>query len=363
MALSLGIDTGGTYTDAVLYDPARGVIAAAKALTTRHDLALGVGAAIAGVLPKDAAGSIRLVSLSTTLATNALVEGQGGPAALLLLGYDDGALGRAGLGAALKGDPVAFIGGGHGALGDEQQPLDLEAARTAIRDFAPRVSAFAVAGYFGVRNPTHELAVRGLIREMTQHPVTCAHELSHNLDAPRRALTALLNARLISLLDRLIRAVERRLAELDIEAPLMVVKGDGALIAAADALTRPVETILSGPAASVVGAMALTKERNVIVSDMGGTTTDIAFLKDGHPVLNRDGAMVGGWRTMVEAIVVHTFGLGGDSEVRIDPKRGLLVGPRRLVPLSLLAHQHPQTLTVLRAQAAEDAVGDRKSVV
>ena len=208
MSLSLGIDTGGTYTDAVLYDPAQGVLAAAKALTTRHDLAEGVGAAIEGVLSQGRARDVRLVSLSTTLATNALVEGQGSPAALLLLGYDGGALGRAGLGAALKGDPVAFIGGGHDALGDEQRPLDVEAVRTAIQDFAPRVSAFAVAGYFGVRNPAHELAVRELIRKMTQHPVTCAHELSHHLDAPRRALTALLNARLISLLDRLIRAVE-----------------------------------------------------------------------------------------------------------------------------------------------------------
>jgi N-methylhydantoinase A/oxoprolinase/acetone carboxylase beta subunit len=357
LSLSLGIDTGGTYTDAVLYDPERGVIAAAKALTTRHDLAEGVGAAIAGVLPTDGADKVRLVSLSTTLATNALVEGQGSPAALLLIGYDQGALGRAGLGAALKGDPVAFIRGGHGALGDEQEPLDLEAARRAVETFAPRVSAFAVAGYFGVRNPAHELAVRELIRAATRHPVTCAHELSHHLDAPRRALTALLNARLISLLDRLIRAVERRLAALGIHAPLMVVKGDGALIAASDALTRPVETILSGPAASVVGAMALTEERDVIVSDMGGTTTDIAILKDGRPVLNRDGATVGGWRTMVEAIAVHTFGLGGDSEVRIDPERGLLVGPRRIVPLSLLADQFPQALAILREQAQQDAVG------
>jgi N-methylhydantoinase A/oxoprolinase/acetone carboxylase beta subunit len=357
LALSLGIDTGGTYTDAVLYDPGRGVLAAAKALTTRHDLAEGVGAAIAGVLPSGAGQRIRLVSLSTTLATNALVEGQGSPAGLLLLGYDEGALGRAGLGAALKGDPVAFIGGGHTALGDEQRQLDVEAVQMAVREFAPRVSAFAVAGYFGVRNPAHELAVREIIRAATRHPVTCAHELSHNLDAPRRALTALLNARLISLLDRLIRAVERRLSQLGIDAPLMVVKGDGALIAAADALNRPVETILSGPAASLVGAMALTQERNVIVSDMGGTTTDIAFLEGGRPVLNRDGAVVGGWRTMVEAIAVHTFGLGGDSEVRIDPERGLLVGPRRIVPLSLLAHQRPRVLEVLREQATEDSIG------
>jgi N-methylhydantoinase A/oxoprolinase/acetone carboxylase beta subunit len=123
------------------------------------------------------------------------------------------------------------------------------------------------------------------------------------------------------------------------------------------ALERPVETILSGPAASVVGARHLSGEDDVFVVDMGGTTTDIALLRDGYPILDVDGATVGGWRTMVEAVAVHTLGLGGDSQVRLDKEDGLAIGPQRVVPLSLLAHQHPNILGILRGQAAGDSVG------
>ncbi len=137
-----------------------------------------------------------------------------------------------------------------------------------------------------------------------------------------------------------------------IDAPLMVVKGDGSLINAETALTRPVETILSGPAASVVGAQFLSGMGDVAVSDIGGTTTDIAVLEGGRPVLSRDGATVGGYRTMVEAIDVHTVGLGGDSEVRLDDEKELRVGPRRVVPLSLLAKDHGFVVPKLEAQLA-----------
>jgi N-methylhydantoinase A/oxoprolinase/acetone carboxylase beta subunit len=123
---------------------------------------------------------------------------------------------------------------------------------------------------------------------------------------------------------------------------------------AAVALACPVETILSGPAASLVGARHLSGEDTVIVSDMGGTTTDIAMLRNGRPVLNKEGATVGGWKTMVEAVAVHTYGLGGDSEVRIDDHHGFILGPRRVVPLSLLAMQRPEILDTLRAQMESD---------
>src|SRR5690606_34837214 len=117
-----------------------------------------------------------------------------------------------------------------------------------------------------------------------------------------------------------------------------VVKGDGSLISDAVALASPVETILSGPAASVIGARALAGlaegAAGAFISDIGGTTTDIAVLHGGRAVLNREGATVGGFRTMVEAVAVHTLGLGGDSEVRPDSYRPLLVGPRRAVPLA-----------------------------
>ena len=357
MAILLGIDTGGTYTDAVIFDEEQGVIASAKALTTKHDLALGVRGAVEAVLP-EAPDGVELVSLSTTLATNALVEGQGSPVCLLLIGSGPEVLALSDLGRALAGDPVAFIAGGHGSSGDERVPLDLEAARTAILAHAPKVAAFTVAGYFSVRNPAHELALRDLIRELTGLPVTCAHELTTELDAPRRAMTAVLNARLIPLLQQLILAVRDLLAERGIEAPLMVVKGDGSLIAAEAALARPIETILSGAAASVVGAYALSGESDVLVADMGGTTTDIALLADGRPTLNRAGATVGGWRTMVEAVAVHTVGIGGDSEVRLDQAGRPRIGPRRALPLSLLAEQQPAVLARLRAQHERATVGD-----
>jgi len=351
MAIFLGIDTGGTYTDAVLFDDAKGPLRAAKALTTRHDLALGVGAAIDQVLGDDAP-AVELVSLSTTLATNAIVQGQGSPVCLILIGHDPVVLDRARLRSALAGDPAVFVGGGHAPSGEAQATLDIEAARAAILRHAPEVAAFAVAGYFAVRNPAHELAVRDLIRDLVAHPVTCAHELASALDAPRRAVTAVLNARLIPLLDQLVRAVRGLLAARDIAAPLMVVKGDGSLITADLALERPVETILSGPAASIVGARHLAAAGDAVVVDMGGTTTDIAVLDGGRPRLDRKGATVGGWRTMVEAVAVHSLGLGGDSEIGRDGEGALTLGPRRVMPLSLLAHQYPETLAVLETQAA-----------
>lgn len=353
MALLLGIDTGGTYTDAVLFDDAGGVIAASKALTTKYDLTVGIREAIDRALTNGSrTADIRLVSLSTTLATNAIVEGHGAPIGLLLIGYPPDALDLEGLRQAMGGDPVAFIDGGHSVIGEEQHPLDLDAARRAIEAMAPRVAAFAVSGYFAVRNPAHELAVRQIVRELTDLPVTCGHELTSNLNAPRRALTAALNARLIPFLQQLVVAVRTMLVEKAIDAPLMVVKGDGSLVDAGVALERPVETILSGPAASVVGARHLSGESDMMVVDMGGTTTDIAMLRGGRPVLNLEGASVGGWRTMVEAVAIHTFGLGGDSEVRFSDaeSEGLTIGPHRVVPLCLLACQHPEALDVLERQ-------------
>jgi len=349
MAILLGFDTGGTYTDAVLYDETTGVLASAKALTTKDDLSIGLGNALRQ-LPPEHVATAQLVSVSTTLATNAMIEALATPAALFLIGQDERALGRAGLGALVGDGPVVFLAGGHTGTGKEVEPLDEDAVRTAIRNLDGEVEAFAVAGYFSVRNPAHEDRVRDLIREMTDKPVTCSHELSSNLDAPRRALTTLINARLISLLQGLILSVQSLMAERNLKVPLMVVRGDGSLISATSALERPVETILSGPAASVIGASHLSGETSGIVSDMGGTTTDVVAFENGRPTVNRDGAMVGGWRTMVEAVNVRTYGLGGDSEVSHDENAHILLGPRRVVPLALLGQEHPEVLALLKKQ-------------
>ncbi len=343
-AIFLGIDTGGTYTDAVLWSEQRGVIAKAKALTTRHDLSVGISGAVerivaeASVLPAD----IRLVSMSTTLATNALVEGQGGRIALVMVGFSQADLEKADLGTALGSDPVVFLPGGHDVYG-RAQPFDMAALTDALPSLRQEVTGFAVCAYFAVRNPEHEIAIRDLIRKETGLPVTCSHELSAKLNGPRRALTTVLNARLIAMIDRLVAATETFLDRRGIHAPLMVVRGDGALVSAAFARHRPIETILSGPAASLVGARHMTGLDNAIVSDIGGTTTDVAVLDKGRPRLDPNGATVGGFRTMVEAVAMRTFGLGGDSEVSLDDNSmapRIKLGPRRLVPLSLLAANH-----------------------
>jgi N-methylhydantoinase A/oxoprolinase/acetone carboxylase beta subunit len=347
--LFLGIDTGGTYTDAVLWSEAAGVAAKAKSLTTRHDLAVGISGAVGAVLEKAKVdpAAIKLVSMSTTLATNALVEGQGGRVALVMIGFSEADLARDGLKAALGTDPVVFCSGGHDVHGNAK-PLMLDELEAALPELAKGVSGFAVCAYFATRNPAHEISARDLIRERTGLPVTASHELSAKLGGPRRALTTLLNARLISMIDRLVAATEGFLADRKIKAPLMVVRGDGALVSAAFARARPIETILSGPAASLVGARHMTGLDDAVVSDIGGTTTDVAVLDKGRPRLDPEGATVGGYRTMVEAVAMRTFGLGGDSEISLEDgglRPRLLLGPRRLVPLALAGMMHGEAVT------------------
>jgi N-methylhydantoinase A/oxoprolinase/acetone carboxylase beta subunit len=275
---------------------------------------------------------------------------------------------------------VVYLRGGHDMTGNEVEPLDETAARAAILAWRDRVEAFAVSSYFGVRNPAHEQRVRTLVEELAARPVACGHELTTRLNAVRRATTVALNARLIPLLRELIGTVRHTLQELGVTAPLMVVKGDGSLVRAEWAIQRPIETILSGPAASVVGAWHLAGQlrraqpsrRDVWVVDVGGTTTDIATLHDGRPRLNPEGARVGRWRTMVEAVDVHTVGLGGDSQVRVkgslppskwrgkrwEASEWLTIGPRRVIPLCLLASQYPQVTSELQRQIAENQGND-----
>ncbi len=365
MAYLLGVDTGGTYTDAVILDEtADAVIGKAKSLTTRADLALGIGRAVdaalagAGVQPSQ----IAMVSLSTTLATNALVEGQGGRVALIFIGFDADDLERGGLVEALKGDPVVRLAGGHNHAGGQAAALDMAALEQAVTELSGDVMGFAVASRFATRNPAHEVAARDLIRRVSGRPVTCSHELSAKLNGPKRALTAVLNARLIGMIDRLVAACERHLEAVGITAPLMVVRGDGALISAAMVRERPIETILSGPAASIVGARWLTGASDALVSDIGGTTTDVALLRNGLPEIDPEGARVGGLRTMVEAVAMRTSGLGGDSEVHVlatGLTGGLRLGPRRLIPVSLLAVEHgPMVHAALDRWLSSDTAGE-----
>ncbi len=357
----IGIDTGGTYTDAVVIAAhSHEVIASAKALTTRGDLAHGVreamGKAMAALPDGFDAKVISLVSVSTTMATNAVVEGHGSTVCSVLIGFDGRMAARSGIAAAFAGMPTAVIAGGHDHNGEESSALDEAALEKVIAEHGNKVEAFAVAAQFAVRNPQHEIRAREIIVARTGKPVSVSSELSSALDAPRRALTTTLNARLIARISRLIAAVFRAMAEHRIGCPLMIVKGDGTLALAETVASRPIETVLSGPAASVVGAKWLSGIDTFIMADMGGTTTDVGILQHGRPRVAEEGAEVGGWRTMVKAIDIKTVGLGGDSEVIVGVDGAMAVGPQRLVPVSLLAAQFPVVTTALEMQLAEPEV-------
>ena len=351
MSLRLGIDTGGTFTDAVLVDDQKQIINAEKSLTTRFDLSLGIGDVI-GKLPQAALADISMVSLSTTLTTNSVVEDLGAPVCVLLPGYTQEQVKQSGLLDILPAQMVVILEGGYDAVGRERTPLNEEAARAAIEKLQDEVSAFAISSMFGTRNSSHENRLKQMVTEITGMPVICGHELASSLGAPRRALTAALNARMVPAIKELVGSVQTILARHKIDAPLMLVKGDGSLASLANAIEKPIGTVLSGPAASVIGACQLSGLDNAIIADMGGTTTDIAIVSNGQPELSVDGARIGDWQPMVEAVRVNSIGLGGDSELRFGGHLGLTIGPRRVVPTSLLAHLYPQVVPKLEAQLA-----------
>jgi N-methylhydantoinase A/oxoprolinase/acetone carboxylase beta subunit len=351
MSLRLGIDTGGTFTDAVLVDDQKQIISAEKSLTTRFDLSLGIGDVI-GKLPQAALADISMVSLSTTLTTNSVVEDLGAPVCVLLPGYTQEQVKQSGLLDILPAQMVVILEGGYDAVGRERMPLNEEAARAAIEKLQDEVSAFAISSMFGTRNSSHENRLKQMVTDITGMPVICGHELASSLGAPRRALTAALNARMVPAIKELVGSVQTILARHKIDAPLMLVKGDGSLASLANAIEKPIGTVLSGPAASVIGACQLSGLDNAIIADMGGTTTDIAIVSNGQPELSVDGARIGDWQPMVEAVRVNSIGLGGDSELRFGGHLGLTIGPRRVVPTSLLAHLYPQVVPKLEAQLA-----------
>ncbi len=340
-SLGLGIDAGGTYTDSALYDFEHGqTLCTAKALTTPHDYAVGIVASVQQ-LDADQFAKIEMVCLSTTLATNAIVEGRGGRVGLLLMPHLESAAKQ------INVNPLCIVPGRIDITGRETAPLDETAARQAIARLIgeDHVDAIAISGFGGTMNPKHELRLKALVADVAQAagaepvPVVCGHELSSRLDFIKRAHTAALNAKLLPVIQSLIDSVKAALRHLGIDAAVMVVKGDGTLVSESVARQRPIETILSGPAASATGAVFLTGEKEAVAIDMGGTTTDTALIKDGRVAVSPEGAQVGPWRTSVDAVDMLTTGLGGDSLVSLDRDGNMTLGPQRVVPLAYLASQ------------------------
>ncbi|PIE70772.1 MAG: hydantoinase/oxoprolinase [Deltaproteobacteria bacterium] len=329
-SLGIGIDTGGTYTDVAIVDLSTDtVLSTAKRPTTHHDLSIGITQALdhaARHVPLTG-NAIKRIALSTTLATNAIVEGQGADVGLLVIGrvkhFSSPVLG------------IRFIKGGHTITGEEAEPIDLETVVETIEDFRGHVQAYAVCAAMSFVNPAHEEVVRKAISLYDPRPVFCSHEISTRAGMEERAQTAVINARLLPLMKTFLAGVQPPLKALAPEADMRVLRGDGGFMSLHDAEQHAADTVSSGPAATACfGASACPTGMAAIV-DVGGTTTDITLIRDGSPILQKDGSLIGGWHTHVQSVDMSTIGAGGDSRVRITPDKDISLGPERVVPLSL----------------------------
>ncbi|MCG7844677.1 MAG: hydantoinase/oxoprolinase family protein, partial [Methanomassiliicoccales archaeon] len=332
MELGIGIDTGGTYTDAAMVNLRdRRLLGWNKSPTTPHDLAEGMTESVSVLLRKYRFDprQVRLIGISTTLATNSILEARGGTVGLIGIGWDREE--QAPLGA----ERCIFVKGGHDSKGREMERLDLDTLREKVSSIDQEVDAYAVSSMFSIYQPGHEDRAREMVRGLTRKPVVAAYELSGELGVVERSVTAVLNARLLPIIADFLDRIEAALKGLHINAKMMVLKGDGSVMSVNDARERPVETVLSGPAASLLGGSRLAGLDNCLVVDMGGTSTDIAYFDDGFPRINQDGANVAGWRTRVKSIDATTVALGGDSEISSDIQGDMLIGPRRVLPLAL----------------------------
>lgn len=346
MKTILGIDAGGTYTDCVVIAAeSEKVLHKAKTLTTKADLTRCLEACFAGV-PADLLAGTSLVCLSTTLATNAIVEGHGCKEGLILIGSKP--VGR------LPTPRYALVKGKFDVKGRLVDNIDPAQVAEVVESFRGKVDAVAVSGYASVRCPEHEVYVKAVIGDRLGIPVVAAHELTSKLGYYDRTVTAVLNAKLIPMVCELMDSVKSVMLAHGVTAPLMMVRGDGTLVTDERARNKPIETILSGPAASAIGALHLSGLKDCFVMDIGGTTTDIANVSDGRLGIRSEGAKIGGWSTQVRAAEVFTVGLGGDSRIFLDAEGGLRIGPDRSVSYALAALQSPELLAEM-----EDLWSDR----
>ncbi len=361
MKLGIGIDTGGTCTDAVLYDyEAKKVLASAKALTTKQNLAIGIQNAL-GKLPAELVKEAETLALSTTLATNACVEEKGGRAKLILYGTDAAyAMRVIGKNGTITEDDLICYDSQTTCDGEIQNVPDwdsfLEQLKQELKDDQ---AAAVVEIYARQTGASLERQTQKLLLDHMDLPVVCGYELFHELDFIKRGASCLLNARLIPVIDTFLKAVSQSAEKMGIHSQPVIVRSDGSLMSREFARLRPVETLLCGPVASLMGAQELTATDNALIVDMGGTTTDIAFLQNGQPRRVEGGIHIGNWDTFVKGLFVDTFALGGDSGVRLTPKEKVHLDNRRVIPLCVMAQDFPFIEAELKQMALMEVTSTR----
>ena len=332
----LGLDVGGTFTDAVIIDGHR-VVATAKRRTTKDNLMNGIGEALDAVLEGYDTSNIEQVTLSTTVVTNTIVEEKEQVVDLYVVtgpgrNVDD----------IFPVKPIYLQGyTDHRGIVVERTPAD------AVRGIANMVQArsgtdlAAVSAKFGVRNPQEELSITEELKN-TYHVISNGSLLSGSLNFPRRTISAYFNSAVTPVFTVFKKNVEDALSARDIVAPLHILKADGGSLPVEHMVSRPVETAFTGPAATVLGlsALGVIGNKHTVALDIGGTTTDISLWKHGRPLMTKNGVSIREYPSAVRSFAVTSVGIGGESVVRL--KNGnLTVGPERVGPSVALGGVEP----------------------
>ncbi len=322
----IGLDVGGTHTDVVLLGE-EGLIREIKIPTDHSDLFSTVLESLNQITSGLGSKRIRRIVLSTTLTTNSIAQKKIPKVGMIV---------SAGPGI----DPFLFqtneyyvpVSGSIDHRGREVEPVRPEEIKKAARNFLDNdISHVGVVSKFSIRNPAHELKISEVLKNSFEK-VFLGHRISGNLNFPRRIATTFLNASVYPIHKKFFNAVKRSLKKKGLEVPIHILKADGGTMSIESSIDSPGQTILSGPAASVMGSIAFAPDnQDALVMDIGGTTTDMAALINQIPVLEPVGINIGGYRTLIRALEVHSIALGGDSAITIT--NGILtIGPERKGP-------------------------------
>ncbi len=355
--MRIGIDIGGTHTDGVLIDGDR-LIAAAKTPTFSDNLLESISQVLRSILSGQDPGKVSTINLSTTLNTNAIVTGRIEKVGVLVVG---------GPGIAPEtyriGEHFHLIPGSLDHLGTETTPLDMDRLQAAVADCAGKgVKSFAVVGKFSPRNPSQENTIREHLGNRADF-VSSGHLLSGQLNFGRRIHTAYYNSAVWRAFRAFSTALQESLLKFNIRADVNILKADGGTMPLLRALESPVVSIFSGPAASVMGILAMEPtDSDILMLDIGGTTTDIALFAAGQPLLEREGISIDGRPTLVRAIHVESIGIGGDSLIQVE-QGVVLVGPQRLGPCMARGGSAPTLMDALNVLELVEFGNSRNSIM
>lgn len=332
----LGIDVGGTFTDAVIIDGAN-VVSWAKRRTTKDNLMNGITEALGAVLVDIDSAQIEQVTLSTTVVTNTIVEHEEQPVDLYVVA-----------GPGRNVDDIFPVRPVYLKGYTDHRGLVVESTKCeAINHIAHTVQSrsgtnlAAVSAKFGVRNPKEELDVTNALSAMYD-TISTGSSLSGNLNFPRRTISAYFNSAVTDVFNRFRQAVRDALVAHNITAPVYILKADGGSLPIDTIASVPVETVFTGPAATVLGLEALRSATlgHTVALDIGGTTTDISLWKQGKPLMTKEGVSIRNYPSAVRSFAVTSVGIGGESVVRYN-NGNLTVGPERVGPSVALGGIEP----------------------